>query len=133
MESRHELCTKFQTEEDVRVAVLSITAASTGLTLTRANLVVFAELHFTPGTLQQAEDRAHRIGQLSPVNIHFLLAKGTADDLIWPLIQRKLQTLESLGLGKNEFSSIKTVEHDPSQTKIDKFFSKPKSEEIIIE
>lgn len=120
-------------EEDVRVAILSITAASTGLTLTRANLVVFAELHFTPGTLQQAEDRAHRIGQLSPVNVHYLLAKGSADDLIWPLIQRKLQTLESLGLGRDEFSSIKTIEHDPSQTKIENFFSRQRPEEIDLE
>lgn len=121
------MCTKFQNEEDVRVALLGITAASVGLTLTKANLVVFAELHFTPGILQQAEDRAHRIGQQSSVNVHYLLAKGTADDLIWPLIKKKLQTLESLGLGKNEFADIKTVEHDPAQLKIDNFFTKTKS------
>lgn len=33
--------------------------------------------------LIQAEDRVHRIGQTSNVNIHYLVAKGTADDHLW--------------------------------------------------
>lgn len=48
-DARKSFCDQFQTEEKFRVAVLSITAASTGLTLTAANLVVFAELFWNPG------------------------------------------------------------------------------------
>ncbi|EPZ31538.1 P-loop containing nucleoside triphosphate hydrolase domain-containing protein [Rozella allomycis CSF55] len=70
-------------KEDIKVALLSITAASVGLTLTSATTVVFAELYWNPGVLVQAEDRARRIGQKDSVNVHYLLAKGTLDDIFW--------------------------------------------------
>ena len=91
--------------------------------MTKATTVIFAELFFNPGVLMQAEDRAHRIGQMDCVNVHYLLAKGTTDDHIWPLILKKLNTLESVGLGKNNFKDISAREHDQTQLTIDKFFS----------
>ena len=48
-EQRNYLCNKFQNNPDVRVAILSITAANAGLNLTAAALVVFAELFWNPG------------------------------------------------------------------------------------
>uniref|UniRef100_A0A0A0L604 Helicase C-terminal domain-containing protein n=2 Tax=Cucumis sativus TaxID=3659 RepID=A0A0A0L604_CUCSA len=74
-------------------AVLSIKAGGVGLTLTAASTVIFAELSWTPGDLIQAEDRAHRIGQVSSVNIHYLLANDTVDDIIWDVVQSKLENL----------------------------------------
>lgn len=73
---RKHLCDAFQTEDSVRVALLSITAANAGLTLTAAQLVVFAELFWNPGILTQAEDRAHRIGQTDSVTVQYLVATG---------------------------------------------------------
>uniref|UniRef100_A0A8C3G946 SWI/SNF-related matrix-associated actin-dependent regulator of chromatin subfamily A-like protein 1 n=1 Tax=Cyclopterus lumpus TaxID=8103 RepID=A0A8C3G946_CYCLU len=93
---RQQLCEKFQFLTKTCVAVLSITAANMGLTLHAADLVVFAELFWNPGILVQAEDRVHRIGQTSNVNIHYLVAKGTADDHLWPMIQEKMNILEQV-------------------------------------
>ncbi|XP_041120221.1 SWI/SNF-related matrix-associated actin-dependent regulator of chromatin subfamily A-like protein 1 [Polyodon spathula] len=97
---RQALCQQFQFSEKSCVAVLSITAANMGLTLSSADLVVFAELFWNPGVLIQAEDRVHRIGQTSSVNIHYLVAKGTADDYLWPMIQEKMNVLEQAGLSE---------------------------------
>uniref|UniRef100_A0A914S9L9 Helicase C-terminal domain-containing protein n=1 Tax=Parascaris equorum TaxID=6256 RepID=A0A914S9L9_PAREQ len=47
--SREEQCRLFQEDDDVVVAVLSMTAAGLGITLTAATVVVFAELHWNPG------------------------------------------------------------------------------------
>lgn len=87
---------EFQSSESVRVAILGVNAAGVGITLTAASTVVFAELHWTPGILVQAEDRAHRIGQKSSVNVHYLVASGTIDDIIWPSVSRKVEVVSKL-------------------------------------
>lgn len=92
---------QFQNCDDCMVAVLSITAANAGITLTSAKLVVFAELFWNPGILCQAEDRVHRIGQDNSVIIQYLVAKQTADDYLWPLIQKKMNVLNEVGLDQN--------------------------------
>ena len=90
VEKRQDLVNKFQNEEDCLVAILSITACATGLTLTKASTVVFAELHFTPSIMIQAEDRAHRIGQESGcVNIHYLFGAETLDVLLFRKLNEK--------------------------------------------
>ncbi|KYQ94406.1 SNF2-related domain-containing protein [Tieghemostelium lacteum] len=91
--SRNEFVKMFQDDENVKVALLSITAAGTGLTLTAANLVIFAELFWTPGMLFQAEDRAHRIGQVSSVLIQYLVGIDTVDEVIWDMIENKKNLL----------------------------------------
>lgn len=108
-EERKCVCDQFQSEDMYRVAVLSICAANSGITLTAAKLVIFAELYWNPGILTQAEDRAHRIGQAETVTIQYLLAKGTADDHIWPLIQSKLSVLNKAGLSKDNFKDDSTT------------------------
>ncbi|XP_049629576.1 DNA annealing helicase and endonuclease ZRANB3 isoform X2 [Suncus etruscus] len=99
---RIHLVNQFQKDPDTRVAILSIQAAGQGLTFTAATHVVFAELYWDPGHLKQAEDRVHRIGQCSSVNIHYLIANGTLDTLMWGMLNRKTQVTGSTLNGRKE-------------------------------
>ncbi|OQV18069.1 SWI/SNF-related matrix-associated actin-dependent regulator of chromatin subfamily A-like protein 1 [Hypsibius exemplaris] len=114
-ETRKFLCDKFQRDENCRFAVLSITACSSGITLTAASVVVFAELYWNPGILAQAEDRLHRIGQKNNVTVKYLIAKDTADDHMWAMLQRKLNFLNQVGLSRDNLGNS-TMER---QTTID--------------
>ncbi|KAM4562016.1 SWI/SNF-related matrix-associated actin-dependent regulator of chromatin subfamily A-like protein 1 isoform 1-T1 [Fundulus diaphanus] len=134
---RQQLCEKFQYSSKSCVAVLSITAANMGLTLHAADLVIFAELFWNPGVLIQAEDRVHRIGQTSNVNIHYLVAKGTADDHLWPMIQAKMNVLEKVGLCESNLSdnAVNASFHlkDPNQRSIMEMFQRSFSAEDDID
>ncbi len=46
-----------------------------------------------PGEIQQAEDRCHRIGQHTSVNIHFLLVRSSIDEIMWDTLQVRARTL----------------------------------------
>ncbi|KAH8946918.1 hypothetical protein BDL97_11G012600 [Sphagnum fallax] len=91
--ARQALVTRFQETDSVRAAVLGIRAAGVGLTLTAASTVVFAEMSWTPGDLIQAEDRVHRIGQASSVNVYYLHAHDTIDDIIWSLMDERMHCM----------------------------------------
>lgn len=123
---RHRLVKDFQNNNDVTVALLSITACSTGLTLTSGKLVIFAELYWNPGTLLQAEDRIHRIGQNSSVDIHYIVCKGTVDEYVWPVLMRKLNVLQSLGIGDNKLKNADVTKISSQKTTIDNFLNKKK-------
>ncbi|XP_048341561.1 SWI/SNF-related matrix-associated actin-dependent regulator of chromatin subfamily A-like protein 1 [Sphaerodactylus townsendi] len=131
---RQSLCQEFQFSEKYAVAVLSLTAANMGLTFSSADLVVFAELFWNPGVLLQAEDRVHRIGQTSSVDIHYLVAKGTADDYLWPIIQEKIKVLGEAGLSEANFSeTAETMDYfykpNPKQQTILNLFQRSFSED----
>jgi len=88
---------EFQKSPDGKmVAILGITAAGTGLTLTAASTVVFVELSWTPGLMVQAEDRVHRIGQHNACNIHYLLAADSCDSHMWPSLVKKLRVVSQI-------------------------------------
>lgn len=109
-QQRQQLCSAFQNDPSIHVALLGITAASVGLTFTSAKLVVFLELYWNPGTLLQAEDRVHRIGQNDSVNIHYLLAKGTFDDILWPMLLKKLKVLTG-SIGMSADGQLEKIQH----------------------
>lgn len=87
---RPDLVKQFQEDERCRVALLSITACGEGLTMTAAGLVIFAELYWVPGAVEQAEARAHRIGSThTKVVVEFLVVPNSPDEQIYYTLERK--------------------------------------------
>lgn len=89
-ENERDFCVKqFQGEDDKKVIIGTIGAMGTGLTLTSANNVIFLDEPWNMALREQAEDRAHRIGQNKTVNIYFLLTKDTIDERIHTIVEDK--------------------------------------------
>lgn len=91
--SLHEL--RARASEGHTLLCATIDAASTGIDLSYADVAVFVELTYEPHELLQAEARLHRFGQKNPVLIQYLIARGTADELVAEVVLSKLDSLES--------------------------------------
>ncbi|UIX29851.1 DEAD/DEAH box helicase [Streptomyces sp. GQFP] len=71
------------------ILILSLKAAGTGLNLTRAGHVVHFDRWWNPAVEEQATDRAYRIGQTQPVQVHRLITEGTVEDRIAEMLESK--------------------------------------------
>ncbi|MEV5171125.1 DEAD/DEAH box helicase [Streptomyces flaveolus] len=98
--AREELIRRFQAGE-APVFLLSLKAAGTGLNLTRADHVVHYDRWWNPAVEAQATDRAYRIGQTRPVQVHRLIAEGTLEDRIAEMLGRKRELADAV-LGSGE-------------------------------
>ena len=78
------------------VFLLSLRAGGVGLNLTRATHVVHYDRWWNPAVEDQATDRAYRIGQGRPVQVHRLIAEGTIEDRIAALLLDKRALAESV-------------------------------------
>ncbi|MFD7664135.1 DEAD/DEAH box helicase [Streptomyces sp. NPDC059788] len=85
---REEMVDRFQSGL-APVFLLSLKAAGTGLNLTRAGHVIHYDRWWNPAVEEQATDRAYRIGQTQPVQVHRLIAEGTVEDNIAELLTAK--------------------------------------------
>ncbi|MGW5421238.1 DEAD/DEAH box helicase [Streptomyces sp. NPDC003943] len=92
---REAMVARFQNGE-VPVFLLSLKAAGTGLNLTRAGHVVHYDRWWNPAVEAQATDRAYRIGQTQPVQVHRLIAEGTIEDRIAQMLERKRALADSV-------------------------------------
>ncbi|WP_228972982.1 DEAD/DEAH box helicase [Streptomyces sp. DH12] len=98
---REEMVRRFQ-DGAVPVFLLSLKAAGTGLNLTRAGHVVHYDRWWNPAVEAQATDRAYRIGQTQPVQVHRLIAEGTVEDRIADMLARKRRLADSVLGGAGE-------------------------------
>lgn len=97
---RSAMVDRFQAGE-VPVFLLSLKAGGTGLNLTRADHVLHVDRWWNPAVEEQATDRAYRIGQTRPVQVHRIVAEGTIEERIAALLAGK-RALADAVLGRGE-------------------------------
>ena len=95
MNRRDDLVQRFQ-EGVVPVFLLSLKAAGTGLNLTAADHVIHYDRWWNPAVEEQATDRAYRIGQTRPVQVHRFITEGTVEDRIAEMLQAKRELADAV-------------------------------------
>ncbi len=97
---REAMVARFQ-QGEAPVFLLSLKAGGTGLNLTAADHVIHFDRWWNPAVEEQATDRAYRIGQTRPVQVHRLITQGTIEERVAQLLQRK-RALADAVLGGGE-------------------------------
>ncbi|MGW3124471.1 DEAD/DEAH box helicase [Streptomyces sp. NPDC001107] len=103
---RERMVDRFQSGS-TPVLVLSLKAAGTGLNLTRAGHVIHFDRWWNPAVEEQATDRAYRIGQTQPVQVHRLITEGTVEDRIAEMLESKRALADAiLGSGESALTEL---------------------------
>ena len=111
---RERMVARFQAgpaEGGVPVFLLSLKAGGVGLNLTRADHVVHVDRWWNPAVEDQATDRAYRIGQTKPVQVHRLVTRGTVEEKVAELLTRKRALADAvLGQGEAALTELSDAE-----------------------
>ncbi len=93
---RADVVRKFQDPDGPRVIVVSLKAGGTGITLTAADTVIYYDPWWNPAVLDQAADRAHRIGQTKTVHLIKLICENSIEEQILALSEKKREIAEDI-------------------------------------
>lgn len=105
--NRKEIVEEFNTSEQKKVFLISLRAGGTGLNLTSADNVIIFDPWWNPSVENQAIDRTHRIGQEKSVNVYRLITKGTIEEKIIKLQEKKKFLFDNLvGESKDLFKKL---------------------------
>ena len=86
----------FNEKDDVKVFLIMLKSGGTGLNLTAASTVIHLDLWWNPQAENQATDRAHRIGQKKVVEVIRLVSKGTIEEKVLELGEKKRELMTKL-------------------------------------
>lgn len=101
VEERVETCQRFNSGERP-IFLISLKAGGTGLNLTGADTVILYDNWWNPAVEEQAEDRAHRIGQKKVVEVIKLVSRGTIEEKMNELQEKKRLLIHETINVKNE-------------------------------
>ncbi|MDD4679734.1 MAG: C-terminal helicase domain-containing protein, partial [Clostridia bacterium] len=87
-QERNHLVKRFN-EGDRKIFLISLKAGGTGLNLTGADMVIHFDPWWNPAVEEQASDRAYRIGQQKVVHVMRLITRGTIEEKIEKLKEKK--------------------------------------------
>lgn len=93
---RHVMVDRFNNDDSIPIFLMSLKAGGTGLNLTGADYVIHYDPWWNPAAEDQASDRAHRIGQTKTVFVYRLITKGTVEEKILKLQDRKRDLVDSI-------------------------------------
>lgn len=105
---RMNMVEKFNSD-DTNCFLITLKSGGTGLNLTGADTVIHLDIWWNPQVENQATDRAHRIGQTKTVSVIKLVTKGTIEERIIELQDKKKILSENLIEGKNDSESLSTL------------------------
>ncbi len=91
---RNDAVLAFTDKPDCKIMLVSLKAGNSGLNLVAASQVIIFDPFWNPYIEEQAIDRAHRIGQMRPVQVHRVLVENTVEDRILALQEKKRQLIE---------------------------------------
>lgn len=100
-QARQDAMDAFQTDPQIKLAIVSLDAGREGIDLYAASNLAFVELGWNPGVHDQAEDRIHRIGQDRGTMMYYLLAEGTIDEEMAKLIESKRRIKDAATEGQD--------------------------------
>ncbi|CDQ88401.1 unnamed protein product [Oncorhynchus mykiss] len=103
---REENMTKFSSDPEVFLFLLSTRAGGLGINLTAADTVIIFDSDWNPQADLQAQDRCHRIGQTKPVVVYRLVTANTIDQKILERASAK-RKLEKMVIHKKKFKGGK--------------------------
>ena len=92
---RDDAVIDFTENPATKVMLVSLRAGNAGLNLVAASRIIIMDPFWNPYIEMQAVDRAHRIGQQNPVQVHRILVKGTVEDRILQLQDQKRSLVEA--------------------------------------
>jgi len=96
VKDRFDLIEQFNSDENVKVFLISLKAGGTGINLTSADMVIHYDPWWNLSVENQATDRTHRIGQTKKVQVYKLITKNSIEEKIYDLQQRKKELIDNM-------------------------------------